>query len=84
MEFNPKASISSLLLAKYSKDAKYESHRGGSLPPSEIPSEEIAALISDSEPVNLVTVEALIIPVVFPSRILSKEASMDVLEIVTS
>ena len=35
-------------------------------------------------PTKVDTVEALIIPVVFPSRILSKEASMDVLEMVTA
>ncbi len=83
MEFNPKVLIRSWLLAKYSKDSKYESQRGTALSPSEIPLEEIAELISDSEPVNLVTVEALIFPVVFPSRILSKKASMDVSEMFT-
>ena len=48
----------------------------------EIPSEESTLFISEREPFKVVIVEALIIPVVFSSRVLSKEASIEESEIV--
>ena len=49
----------------------------------EIPSEESTLSISEIEPVKVAIVEALIIPVVFKSRVFSKEASIEISEIVT-
>ena len=39
-------------------------------------------LMSEAEPVNVLTEEALIIPVVFSSRAFRKEVSMDVSEMI--